>query len=495
MLDLLDRRILSNLEVTPPGMEPVVKALKRKGGIDNPWAVAWSMYGKQGKKKKAKNAATSGAFSALLRGNEKDMIYKCSVRESITPISVTPANKTAADPQQWEGPKVKVVLITEGLGNKRDMNYYGPEAMASAPALFEGAHCFLNHPSYSEERDIPERRVEALCGYFKNVQMEVIDGVRAVCGELHFDLSESGDMGYDKTCTALHYREEFPDSEKEYVGLSINAEGNSTPKQMTIDGEDVDVNYIDNFSNAVSCDIVTLPARGGKFLALVESAAGANMKNKEVRTMIVKKLQAAQKRLTEAIADCKDEKVKAKLVEAKAEGDAILKEILEAAKAKKGKEAETDDMEAEDEAEDGGDAGDDVAPGHTKTKTVTTKVKHQKDAADDEDEDEDEDESETESEDEAESETYESNRLAVLHLISRSGIGKECFPDLKELSRMKLGEAKRQIEIRKKMYESVTKHVIETIGDEVSPSHMAKLSESGKGGAKSNTDLFAACSL
>lgn len=31
-------------EVTPPGMEPVVKALKRKPGVDNPWAVAWSQY-------------------------------------------------------------------------------------------------------------------------------------------------------------------------------------------------------------------------------------------------------------------------------------------------------------------------------------------------------------------------------------------------------------------------------------------------------------------
>lgn len=30
-------------EVAPPGGEDVVKALKKKSGVDNPWAVAWSM--------------------------------------------------------------------------------------------------------------------------------------------------------------------------------------------------------------------------------------------------------------------------------------------------------------------------------------------------------------------------------------------------------------------------------------------------------------------
>src|SRR5689334_8969696 len=189
-------------------MEPVVRALKKKSDIDNPYAVAWSMYGngesnpnhakksglfttpkaagsgksKSGgkaktpkakapgaapRKKKAKASQGQGAFSALLRGNEDTKIFKCAVRESLNLISATPADKTATDPGLWEGPKVRVVLISEGLGNKRDMNYYGPEAIASAPAQFEGAHCFLNHPSYSEERDIPERRVEGLCGYFK----------------------------------------------------------------------------------------------------------------------------------------------------------------------------------------------------------------------------------------------------------------------------------------------------------------------------------------
>lgn len=37
-------------QVAPPGMEKVVKALKKKGDVENPWAVAWSMYKKKHKK-------------------------------------------------------------------------------------------------------------------------------------------------------------------------------------------------------------------------------------------------------------------------------------------------------------------------------------------------------------------------------------------------------------------------------------------------------------
>lgn len=32
-----------HIEVTPPGFEPVVKALKRRPGVRSPWAVAWAM--------------------------------------------------------------------------------------------------------------------------------------------------------------------------------------------------------------------------------------------------------------------------------------------------------------------------------------------------------------------------------------------------------------------------------------------------------------------
>lgn len=38
-------------EVTPPGKEKVVRALKKKKGVKNPWAVAWAQYDKEHHKK------------------------------------------------------------------------------------------------------------------------------------------------------------------------------------------------------------------------------------------------------------------------------------------------------------------------------------------------------------------------------------------------------------------------------------------------------------
>lgn len=51
-------------EVTPPGFEPVVKALKRKGGVENPWAVAWSMKDKGYSVKAALAEIEGGKFKA-----------------------------------------------------------------------------------------------------------------------------------------------------------------------------------------------------------------------------------------------------------------------------------------------------------------------------------------------------------------------------------------------------------------------------------------------
>lgn len=178
-----------------------------------------------------------------------------------------------------EGTRFQVVLITEGLGNKRDMNYYSAEAIVNAPAVFEGKPCFLNHPSMDDERNIPERRVEDKCGYFKNLRaVDITDGPnkkKALVGELHFDLSETGRLAADKARTALHYRQEFPASADEYVGLSINADGQTEERRMTVEGEQEVVNYVTAFTDAASCDLVTTPARGGRFLSLMESTGGA----------------------------------------------------------------------------------------------------------------------------------------------------------------------------------------------------------------------------
>lgn len=406
-----------------------------------------------------------------------------SISESASPISAIEPMPAPLNPAEkamlMEGNKVQVCLITEGLGNRRDMNYYGPEAIDSAPAVFEGAHCYLNHPSYTEERDIPERRVQDMCGYFKNVRVNMTEGTRSVIGELHFDLSETGRMAYDKCCTALHYKTEFPGSDKEYVGLSVNASGESDEKEISLEGETVSVNYVTRFTDAMSCDIVTLPARGGKFLALVESHMGANMRNKEVRTMLVKRLQATQSALKEAMASAKTEDEKKNLSEALRNVEAVIKDALES-ESRKSKEAEGKteaEMEAARKEEEAKCEADKKAAADKAAEEAAK-------APNDDDED-----------DKKESEPMESNRLAVKQLIQESGL-KAGYFDVEDLAQKGLKEAKAEIARVRRISEANAKDMLELVA-KVSPSHAAKLNESGKRGGKSdgNNDLFAGCTL
>lgn len=444
------------------------------------------------KKKDAEDEDESAAFSgssALYRAGKES---KRSISESIAVVA-----------SNLEGPRVQVVLLTEGLGNLTDKNYYGPEAVNSMPAAFEGAVCMLNHPSYTEERDRPEGEVQRTLGYYKNLRVESVGGRLGCVGELHFDRSPEGQAAYQKALTAIHYKDEFPGSGKEYVGLSVNAQGDSEPREMMVEGEMMDVNYVLGFVEARSCDMVTLPARGGRIVALVESVAGAQINNKEVRTMIVKRLRAAQAALKEAMSEKDPDLRGTKISEAQKEVDSLLKDTLEAAsrakkpaKATEGKKGYEDEDEAEDESEsrDGKGAGDmeaaeageddpdvdgngDSPDSHTVTKHTKTVVKKTGKAA-------------TGGEDEDEDESKESHRLAVLGLIEASGINKKYF-DLVELNSMTFKEAKKEISRAKRMHEAATESVLATIDAESAGGHVERTREAGGKPAKaSNDDMF-----
>ena len=211
-------------------------------------------------KVKAKEAIASGANSPLL---------KAKVHENATITAPVSAGV------------YKVILISEGLGNRENMNYYGPEAIASAPAIFEGKPAYKNHPSESEEQDIPERRVEDQIGFFKNCKVETIDGRRACTAELHLEGTPVGIWARQKLDFALLYRKQFPKSEDEYCGFSVAAAGESEKRVMAIDGQQENTNYLMAFTGARSCDMVTTPARGGKVLQVLESQRGLNSKEKK----------------------------------------------------------------------------------------------------------------------------------------------------------------------------------------------------------------------
>jgi len=421
----------SKAEVAPPGYEPIVKALKKKGDINNPFAVAWSMKAKAKKKKKAKKESIGGR-AIMFRESTGKLV------ETVGGIQTQP---------NIEGPRVKCILISEGLGNLRNMNYYGPEAIMSAPAAFEGKPCYLNHQSQDEMHNLPERRVEDKVGYFKGLHVETFsDGKKACVGELHFDLSESGRMAFNKCLTAIHYKKDF-EGKGEYIGLSVASDGHAEPREINLNGETLDVNYVTEFTEADSCDLVTSPARGGAILALIEDKNGALVApTKEGRMNIGKKLKAALAILSEALKPEVKEKDK-KLEEAQKELTAIST-LIEA---------------------DGGESYDHCAKQpnesteehHARLHKLKASIDKHLGAAPGEADDEDGDADGAQAPDAEPSEIHakgkhaiqaitgheESNKLAVKYLISEAKLPDWVFDesDIKDLAKMKLSEAKRTI--------------------------------------------------
>jgi hypothetical protein len=398
-----------------------------------------------------------------------------------------------------EGHVARVVLITEGLGNRRNLNYYGAEAIMSAPLVFEGKPCYFNHPSESEERDIPERRVQDKFGYFKNCRVETIDGQRACTGELHFDLSEAGREAFAKACTALHYKTEFPGLDSEYVGLSIHADGDWEDRTVQWQGETLQVKYVTRFTDAVSCDLVTSPARGGRILALVESAAGA-IPTREVGSMkekLKKLMEAARSALRKADEE-KDPAKKSELIaEARKQNDLFLTEASKAAyegaeesakgeepKAKESAEESTakeskgamcakDEKESkEDEMESKADEADDAAK--DKKKMAAKKKMADKKDADDEDD------------------NVEANRIAVKAILSESGVVVGA-KRVERLSALSLREAREEIEMLAEDQRAIVKDVLKQM--RVPATMQSKVMESGKDGegVESNNQMFADC--
>jgi hypothetical protein len=390
-----------------------------------------------------------------------------------------------------EGPRVKCVLITVGLGNRSDMNYYGPECVASGAPLFEGVPCFLDHQAQSESQDRPERSVKDKCGYFKNVHTEQVDGRLGLVAELHFDLSETGRLAYEKALTAIHYKAEMPESDREYVGLSITADGDREPRTMQVDDEVLDVKYVTAFTRVGSVDEVTDPARGGRFLAaLVESAAGAMMKRKETRMKLVERAKAAQSALKEGLKD-KDmsDASKKKLAETDSFLTALLKEAEKAAEEAAGdkghaqKQMDGEESEEEEESASAGDPHASVKPGH---KVTTTKVtKHDGPAGEEEEEEESGDGDGDD--DEKDGDAQESKRIAVRSLLKEAGVPKKLW-GLDKLVKLSLKEAKAEIEEKVALIESIRE-----ASDETEVGFGAPLSESDRGEEKSLNSLFSGC--
>jgi len=403
-----------------------------------------------------------------------------SAAPAAKPLNVRESSKLLEAKGEGKERKLLVVLISEGLGNHANMNYYGPEAIASAPAAFEGKPCYLDHPRLSEERDLPERTVDRKVGYYKNCRVEEVDGLNSCVGELHLDESDGGDRAWAKAQMALKYRQDFPKSSIEYVGFSVNGDGDSEERTMAIEGmgEDVRVNYITRLTEGDSCDMVTSPGRGGKALAVIEDENGARRaSNKEAHRM--KKLKAAMTAFAEAMKMAEGEDKVKKVTEA-------YKKVVEAQKA-----LEADAPMEADAAmfgkKEGESADDHKARLHGLAQALTKHMEaYEGGEPDPARKPDDAAEQPADSED-----TQEAKRDAVRGLIKESGLGEDVFEDadIARLAKKPYREAKAEIALLTRQAKGIAKKTLESVSG---PLHRAKVLEAD-GTEKSGNAILSDC--
>ncbi|NUO96764.1 MAG: hypothetical protein HOW59_02415 [Nonomuraea sp.] len=147
--------------------------------------------------------------------------------------------------------KIKVGLITPGLGSS---GYYSPEVLESAAkdkVWPKGTHIFFDHPSESEMYDRPERSVRDLAGVLD--EDAYWDGTGLV--------AEAKVIGpYRKLVTDPVFIES--------VGMSIRASAETRAGE--VEGKKCQI--ITQLIEGDSVDLVTRAGRGGKVLAVLESA-------------------------------------------------------------------------------------------------------------------------------------------------------------------------------------------------------------------------------
>lgn len=221
-----------------------------------------------------KEAVSGSSFPQNLRSKESS---KASIKVKIK----------ESDMMSYQVHKFDTVLIREGLGNLSTCFYYTADALKGAVQnrIFEGAQCFADHPTETEEVVRPERSTRDLLGYFENVHYEENGGSGAIVGTLCVSENISSEWALALLTNSLDYAKKFKESD--LVGLSINASGDanaidiqefissnqvpaeSLPKLMDAKSKGINiVRVVSNLTEAVSCDLVTKAGAGGKILSL-----------------------------------------------------------------------------------------------------------------------------------------------------------------------------------------------------------------------------------
>ena len=197
----------------------------------------------------------------------------------------------AISPNVLKKREAEIIILEEGPGNKARKCWYGIEAIESGQHVFRGAQVFGNHPSKTQQVDLPERDVKELIGRIKEtyVVTDPITKKKQLRGILKVFEGNSYDWALSQIHESIQARKEgFPP----VVQVSIHADGDIEKRIMEGD----EYNYVTNIKSAVSVDMVT---KGGVlnagFTKFVESIHGGKTmtRNEERLSQIHQKMLGA----------------------------------------------------------------------------------------------------------------------------------------------------------------------------------------------------------
>lgn len=282
---------------------------KNWGDYDEPYAVMAHVYQQMGGavKGEAQPADCSAKDLQAWKDHEatsmsaNSALARPGAGEAKKGWTFQPLREASADDSKGQR-IIKCILITEGPGNKVDRRFYTRQFIEDAAKKYEGARAFLNHQTEEEARERSEGDIKDQVGYYRGLNVQpTVDPetgktVMGVFGDLHVDESTAGDEAWSKAKAQMEYLKEFPESSDVYVGLSINGAG---IPGGTVVMEGQQWTQMVGVGSADSVDVVTRPARGGRFLALSESVKQETNMNKKLLILAAKIGEANKKLRTE----------------------------------------------------------------------------------------------------------------------------------------------------------------------------------------------------
>ena len=176
-----------------------------------------------------------------------------------------------------------VTLIRPGFSTNHDREgrprYYPAETLKAAVSAFEGARAFANHPRKSEEKELPERDVRDLTGYYRNVRA-ADDG--RLLADFHV-VGKSREWLWPMVAEAVTNKPDL-------VQLSINALGRT--KLADVEGR-ASV-YVESIVGANSVDVVTTGAAGGTFAGALLAGDGGDFTDSLLAALTFDEWRAVQ---------------------------------------------------------------------------------------------------------------------------------------------------------------------------------------------------------